>query len=157
MDWTYCLNPNIKGISAYRDGCRCDRCVTEMRDTSRYYNKVHSNRRAEYRLKNRDKINQSIKTCKIRLKIDTLQAYGGIICKCCKEENIKFLTLDHIYNDGFLSRLLINGKRVYTEDYQKLKKQGFPNKDRYQVLCMNCNFGKQINGGKCPHEDIIKN
>lgn len=32
-----------------------------------------------------------------------------------------------------------------------LKRLGWP-RDRYQLLCANCNFGKLMNGGVCPHQ-----
>jgi hypothetical protein len=32
-----------------------------------------------------------------------------------------------------------------------VKRQGFP-KDRFQLLCHNCNMGKHMNGGICPHQ-----
>lgn len=35
--------------------------------------------------------------------------------------------------------------------FARLKRQGWP-QDRYQLLCANCNFGKLMNGGVCPHQ-----
>ncbi len=149
-----CQNSGIKGTSSYRNGCRCLRCVTEMRGAATLYNTVQKQRRVKYRELNREKTKRYAKIYKLRSKIDAFLAYGGIICRCCKEENIKFLTLDHIFNDGFLSRPLVGGRRIYREDYRTLRAAGFPNKERYQVLCMNCNFGKRLNNGVCPHEDL---
>ena len=34
-----------------------------------------------------------------------------------------------------------------------LKRLGWP-RDRYQLLCANCNFGKLMNGGVCPHQQM---
>lgn len=31
-----------------------------------------------------------------------------------------------------------------------IKRDGFPN--TYQILCHNCNLGKHLNGGICPHQ-----
>lgn len=66
---------------------------------------------------------------------------------------IEFLTIDHINNDGAKQREnLYNGKRRYGAGkrfYSWLKQNGYP--EGYQVLCYNCNCGKERNKGVCPH------
>lgn len=84
-------------------------------------------------------------------KLETMQKYGGAICACCGEVEFGFLTMDHINNDGAQHRKMISesefkGMRIYPW----LKKHGFP--PGFQVLCFNCNCGRQINGGICPHK-----
>ncbi len=74
--------------------------------------------------------------------------YGGK-CACCGEAEILFLEVDHINNDGAEERKRFN-KSTLTF-YQWLIEQGYP-KDRYQLLCSNCNRGKYRNGGICPHK-----
>ena len=75
--------------------------------------------------------------------------YYGRICKCCGEDIPKFLTIDHINNDGYLH------KELGINRYKEILKEIFNGLgDKYQVLCMNCNFGKKINKGICPHKDI---
>lgn len=70
------------------------------------------------------------------------------VCACCGEPRARFLTVDHVNNDGHLYRKQHgSGGRTY----QWIAKNGFP-KD-FQVLCMNCNFGKAMNNGICPHLD----
>lgn len=81
------------------------------------------------------------------LKIAALNAYG-IICQCCKESEISFLTIDHIYNDGAKMKK-IHG--VGHNFYQWLKNNNYPH--GFQVLCMNCNFSKYTNGGACIHQE----
>lgn len=85
------------------------------------------------------------------LRHDALMAYGGYKCACCGEAEERFLTLDHIENDGAADRLKIAGRRnaAGTHTYKWLRARGFP--PGYQVLCMNCNFGKRMNNGVCPH------
>ena len=39
---------------------------------------------------------------------------------------------------------------IMTADTEALRRQG--PQDRYQLLCANCNFGKLMNGGVCPHQ-----
>ena len=87
-----------------------------------------------------------------RIREATFAAYGGYVCACCGETERKFLTLDHIHNNGAADRRKIAGKRSaagYTT-YQWLARNGFP--PGYQVLCMNCNHGKRMNNGVCPHK-----
>ena len=72
----------------------------------------------------------------------------GNICACCNELEPKFLTIDHVNNDGHKERKVRGGGRSDTIIYNIIR-QGFPK--TYQVLCMNCNLGKSRNNGQCPH------
>lgn len=78
--------------------------------------------------------------------------YYGNICNCCGEDEIFFLTIDHVNNDGNTERWRhgqkIGGKNLYV----KIVSSGFP--ETYQLLCMNCNFGKRMNNGICPHDNV---
>lgn len=99
----------------------------------------------------RPKENAANRSKRARIKEAVFAAYGGYRCACCGETEKAFLTLDHIANDGASNRRKIAGKRHaagYTT-YDWLVKNGFP--AGYQVLCMNCNFGKRMNAGVCPH------
>jgi hypothetical protein len=62
--------------------------------------------------------------------------------------NPEFLTIDHIDNDGKLDRLRFTGLLKF---YKFLIDNNFP-KDKYQLLCWNCNCAKALNGGVCPHK-----
>lgn len=76
--------------------------------------------------------------------------YYGNKCNCCNESNIYFLSVDHINNDGNKDPRRKDGKRFGGRMlYHKIIKENFSN--RYQILCMNCNFGKAKNNGICPH------
>lgn len=83
-------------------------------------------------------------------KMMVIEAYGGA-CACCGETNPVFLNVDHINNDGAEERAKIK-KWGGHSFYIWLRKQGYP-KDRYQLLCSNCDVGKYRNGGTCPHQD----
>jgi len=74
--------------------------------------------------------------------------YGGYKCACCGETEPKFLSIDHINNDGAKHKREFN-LRTGDEVYRWLVKNGFP--PGFQVLCMNCNWGKRFNGNVCPH------
>lgn len=84
-----------------------------------------------------------------KLRVEIFDHYGWT-CKCCGECIKEFLSLDHINNDGYMDKNPGGSKKSGKELYLLVKKQGFP--DRFQTLCMNCNWGKKINNGICPHE-----
>ncbi len=67
-------------------------------------------------------------------------------CSCCNESIYEFLTIDHISNNGGEHRKSIRKKYIY----QWLIENNFPS--GFRVLCMNCNWGRMINHGICPHE-----
>ena len=73
------------------------------------------------------------------------------ICNCCGENHRHFLQIDHIHNDGYLDKKdkSITSAIVY---YEKIIK----NIQNFQILCANCNFGKLINEGVCPHKKIMR-
>lgn len=78
-----------------------------------------------------------------KLKSETFKHYGNNECACCKEREELFLGLDHINNDG--NKDTYSGKGLY----YKLKRLGWP--EGFRVLCHNCNLGRYLNGGECPH------
>jgi len=86
-----------------------------------------------------------------KIKLTVFEHYGGE-CKCCKENIIDLLTIDHVNNDGFNHRKETHptGAKSSNHLYRWLIKNNFP-KDDFQVLCFNCNIGKRIGGGICPH------
>lgn len=141
-----CRFPSNTASTGGAYGCKCDRCRAAKNAHQREYRKRHYRECKERDISYRHK-----------LKTDLFNAYGGCICRCCGETELKFLSLDHIFNDGAKDHYYQNGRRSGTTLYGKLKKEGYPDKQRFQVLCMNCNFGKKINNGVCPHEDSKAN
>lgn len=125
----------------------------------------HREKMAEWRAKNREqyreyrrKLNadspsrprilaerrKSSKIARERARFTVLQHYGSK-CNCCGETEICFLSVDHINNDGAAHRRTMN----HSNQWLWLIRNDFP--EGFQILCMNCNFGKRINGGTCPH------
>lgn len=76
-------------------------------------------------------------------------AYGGK-CVCCDETQIKFLTIDHINNNGTEHRKKIGVLKGGTPMLDWLIKNNFP-RDNFQLLCFNCNCGGKKQG-ICPHQ-----
>lgn len=94
-----------------------------------------------------DKCSEKMSHKSKELRLEVYNAYGGAICKCCGEKTVEFLTIDHINNDGAKHRRTIGRTSILSW----LKNNGYPS--GYQVLCFNCNMGKQLNGGVCPHQE----
>lgn len=85
---------------------------------------------------------------KVRQK--AVNKYGGK-CVCCGETELYFLTIDHINNDGAMERKSYSDKNAGggTGFFLELIREEL--RDDLQILCYNCNMGRYINGGICPH------
>jgi hypothetical protein len=75
----------------------------------------------------------------------------GAKCKCCGETETTFLTIDHINNDGNIARRTdkTGGSNFYRVLARKIQDGEAPTD--LQILCRNCNWGKNVNSGICPH------
>lgn len=91
------------------------------------------------------------KTARDGLRMRALRAYSDgdtPSCSCCREFVPQFLALDHINGGGRKQRQELGGGGFWTW----LRANNYP--PGFRVLCHNCNFGRQINGGVCPHEEM---
>lgn len=109
--------------------------------------KIRKKAAYKYRSRNREYVNEYIRKHKHRQKEIVFNHYGNS-CACCGEKEEKFLTIDHINNDGNIHRKTIGGgfgirRYIILNNFPKT----------FQILCMNCNFGKQQNKGICPHKN----
>ena len=91
----------------------------------------------------------AISNARIKMEVFSHYSEGYVVCACCGEDGIDFLTLDHIENDGAVKRK--NGEPLGSGLYRYLIKNNYPS--GFQVLCWNCNCGKRINKGICPHQN----
>jgi hypothetical protein len=126
-----------RGRKFYRDRVEnglCSRCGMPRNKSKVYCDDCLAQERREY----------------AALKDAVIAGYGGA-CSCCGESIREFLTIDHIHNDGAQHRR--SEKAVGAPLYRRLIGDGFP-RDRFQLLCFNCNCGKQQNGGVCPHQQM---
>lgn len=103
-------------------------------------------RTAKWRAENRERALAAQRLSGRKLKDAAYAAYGGYRCGCCGETMEAFLSLDHTNNDGADHRRTMDRRKIY----KWLAQNGYPS--GFQVLCMNCNFGKARNGGICPHQ-----
>lgn len=127
------------------EGGRCPNCSRRHTETTKLCQVCKASRRLRNRTRERDRIKEA-----------ALAAYGGAICACCKESDVRFLTLDHVNNDGAAHRRALGdgtNKRAGWSFYGKLRALGWPMNPPIQVLCYNCNNGKRSNGGICPHKE----
>lgn len=88
------------------------------------------------------------KLYRIQLKKDLFSHYGNE-CVCCGENEILFLTFDHINNDGNVEK---KDKKYQNSGFAFqlwIRRNNYP--DHIQILCWNCNGGKRMNNGVCPH------
>ncbi len=101
------------------------------------------------------KRNRSAKEYAIRTKLLVMNHYseGKLECSCCKENNYLFLTIDHINGGGNIHRKK-ECHRGSHQTYQWIKNNSFP--EGFQVLCWNCNSGRSLNKGICPHKIMLK-
>lgn len=77
-----------------------------------------------------------------RDRIIVLKHYGGK-CICCGEDNLEFLEIDHINNNGAEHRKLV-GRHMY----QWIIKNNYPTDLR--ILCAGCNYAR-FKFNICPH------
>ena len=121
---------------------KCSKCYNENRI---FYLK---SKNEEFKENYRVHTNASHRKATWKLKLEIINAYGGK-CECCGENNVEFLSIDHINGNGKKHRDEIKDASGI-DLYRWLRNNNFP-KDNFRLLCMNCNFslGKY---GYCPHD-----
>lgn len=111
--------------------------------------KCRSEYQRKYRLANLEKFSKKEVIRSRRKKEQAkakLFAALGKECSCCGETREAFLTLDHIGGGGKKHREQVKQDRMYIT----VVREGCP-KDKYRILCMNCNWATRFNQ-PCPHE-----
>jgi hypothetical protein len=102
-----------------------------------------------YRQANAERIKTQQKAYRQKMKETILSHYSGGVskCACCGEQNMAFLSIDHIEGGG--RKQMRKLKRGGDSFYHWLRDNGYPS--GYRVLCMNCNSALGFRG-HCPHE-----
>jgi hypothetical protein len=154
--WTHCKNCHKKiaheGYIRMKKEIGDEEWKNRARISMRRWRKNNIEKAREksrfYYAKYREKYRENVKKSNWKITEDTILKYGGE-CTCCNESNIMFLSLDHINGGG--------NKHRKKEGISFLagwaKKNNYP--DILQVLCFNCNFGRETRGGEnkiCPHK-----
>jgi hypothetical protein len=111
---------------------RCGDCLETRNEW--YADSAYKDRHAEIRLKEKK----------------TVFDHYGNKCFCCGEDKPCFLAIDHIDGHGNQHRKDIG--KAGSGFYKWLIVNEFP--EGFQVLCHNCNMGKHLNGGICPHKGV---
>jgi DNA-directed RNA polymerase subunit RPC12/RpoP len=133
----------------------CNKCNSLLNDQNwlahhkeknHYVCRICNNKRLDkYKPKHskekRDKSNINRQINRLRLRFETMLAYGNQ-CVDCGENYILFLVLDHLNDTGFFDNKDF-GRGV--EFYSYLRKMGYPGKGtQLQILCHNCNALKEL-------------
>ena len=105
-------------------------------------------RAREYYAGRREAILAQKKAADRAIKAEIVAAYGGK-CECCGEDRVEFLTIDHKNGDGAAHRRELGKRAKGRYFYKEIKRLGF-SKDRYRLLCFNCNISRGFYG-YCPH------
>jgi len=117
---------------------------------------IHYYKDKSGRLHSRNRCNDCEKERKhkwvLKIKTQVMSYYGGK-CSCCGEDQLEFLTIDHVNKPGNIHRKEIGisgggGLRFY----RWLQKNNYPL--GYRVLCFNCNCAIG-HYGYCPHHKDI--
>jgi len=90
----------------------------------------------------------------MKLRVDVVRMYGDR-CVCCGEWDIRFLTFDHVNDDGATVRRRERGKRkggeVIVSWMSKVRQSGRIDRT-IRLLCYNCNCARKNFNGVCPHK-----
>jgi hypothetical protein len=120
------------------------------------YKKKHAEYAREWRKKNKEKFKATQKKAYDTIRLDILRHYSGKDvpdCKCCGENEILFLHIDHTDGNGAAHRRELEQELGYYPGGNGLpywlKKNNYP--EGFQILCANCNLAKRVNN-TCPHQ-----
>lgn len=136
---------------------KCEKCrlqrVLEFTNNNRdYVNKRQRDYMRSLGFKTKEKYRKRDKERKTEIKLKVISHYSpSLKCVCCGESEWNFLSIDHIHNNGNLHKKQNKNLHGGASMYYWLIKHNFPK--GFQVLCMNCNFGKRMNDGICPHTE----
>ncbi len=100
-------------------------------------------------LRFRDKMRAYTNARWAKVKLEGLIEYSANppFCKCCNEKTISFLTFEHSKQDGGEHRRQIKNNKMA----QWLKTNKYPKDLGIEILCWNCQWGRKLHNGICPH------
>lgn len=115
-----------------------------------YHKKWRENHPGYWKGYDKKRLANNAKNYRVKIKKEVIGHYGAV-CSCCGEVTIDFLTIDHI-NGGGTKQRRTNGVGGGIHFYIWLKTNAYPK--GFQVLCFNCNCGRAVNKGVCPHKEV---
>lgn len=115
-----------------------------LRKKNKIWNEENPSYKKSWSQKNRHKWSTYFRTYRKKMRLNIIEKYGGQ-CKCCGEKRIEFLAIDHINGGGNNERKTMHSTTLL----HYLRKNYLP--EKYQILCMNCNYAKSFYG-LCPHK-----
>lgn len=124
----------------------CKKCGRLKENPDRVYCATCYSRRALKRVRQRPFRLVRDQRRRQSVKARVFEMYGDA-CACCGLADARFLTIDHVNNDG---------KQDRAGGWTKLRELLKTKRDDLQLLCWNCNMGKEANGGTCPHKILIR-
>lgn len=133
------------GLNIYCRPCQAKRAERHRQRNPRRYRYVATESAKAWRRANREKVNESSRRQRRKIRAEVLAHYGDH-CVCCGEREPGFLSLDHINGGGNKERKEVGLGIVW---YYWLRRTGYPG--GLQVLCYNCNLAKGFQG-ECPHQ-----
>lgn len=157
----------------YSDSKHCKSCHAEMGKRWKLKNiekikQYNRNYAKMWRLKNPERHSSNRRHYYEKLKLEVFEHYSNnsTICICCGEGDIRFLTIDHTNQDGAQHRRMLMTERRSSPQstrgdmsgrrfYEWLRNNNFP-AIALQIMCYNCNCGREYNRGICPHKDKTK-
>lgn len=132
-------------LEFYKSNSKCKICVKKQHKEYYYNNKTKTQaKQKEWAEKNKEKRKLQNRKYWLKLRKQVFDHYGNS-CVCCGESISQFLTIDHVNGGGRTHR-----KKVGSAIYRWLRHNNYPS--GFQTLCFNCNYGKYVNNGICPHK-----
>ena len=136
---------------AYHDGYtrQCVECIGDRR-RERYHSgpAIERELSKEWATANRERIQARATERRVR----ALAMYSDTAepsCACCGEGTLAFLTFEHIAGGGRQHRQRTGGGGFLSWLLGE-RREGI------EVLCMNCNHGRRVNHGVCPHDELVR-
>ncbi len=171
-DQCYVHKHKAFGSRSARIDLECKKCVKDRMASIPYVEKRNDAKRSRYinnvafkekrlieektRYENdRERIILRNRRIRFRLKVEIFNRYsdGSPKCARCGTDELRFLCLDHVKEDGKEHR-----KQVGDNVYRWVKRNDFP--QGFQVLCHNCNLRKHLESkeqGKSKDAERLRN
>lgn len=149
LDCRQCINESLRKRLETDEEYRNRRAEHRKKEktSTAYKSRNRGERGAKWRKENPDRYRELKREKRRELRRLVIEKYGGK-CVCCGETEPKFLTLDHVNNDGAAHRRVIRKANIH----YWIIKNDYP--DNIQIMCWNCNSGRALNNGICPHKLI---